>query len=415
MYDPNLRARLMRFASSLPAGSPARASLVAHLKVADMAYDIWARVQILGGAFKVPSANLKRGRPLAVLQDLAGQLPPEARAEWANNRVDYKLYEKLSAGVRQVIPEPRQTVKWRGQTVPIEGTVHPNEIVNNLSAGVTLSGQETDSIFYQLGRSKKDAIADGVYSPADAAKEIFYNSRRRAKDFFKKKDVLRESEAYDIGGDGDDDESLNYSEMLTESGAAELVSVMFDTAQGRAVLQKLDRLIDFTGADQQRAVWEALKENPALIDSNVELAKAYTERTGKSVSPQGVGQLKNKVLVRLAQTVADHPELVGDKDLLVELSTLRRASKKARLATLLRKADHAIVEHAQTRGKTAARYSRDPYWMVAKYPGVDKNGKPFRAGERVFYYPSGKIILTGKEAEAAARDFAAHAFDEDGY
>lgn len=65
--------------------------------------------------------------------------------------------------------------------------------------------------------------------------------------------------------------------------------------------------------------------------------------------------------------------------------------------------------------RQAARYSRDPYWMTAKYSGVDKNGKPFRAGERVFYYPNGKVILTGKEAEAAARDFDAARFDEDGY
>ena len=482
MYDPTLRASLVRLASSLPAGSPARASLVAHLKVADMAFDIWARVQVLGGAFKVPPAQLTRGRPLAVLQDLAGRLPPEAHAAWANNRTDFKLYEKLNAGVRQVIPEPK-TVKVKGKSLTTEGQIHPNEVVNNLSAGVTLSGQETESIFYQLGKSKKDAIADGVYLPDDAAKDIFYNSRRRAKDFFKKKDVLRESEGFDSGGSEDEDEGLNYSEMLTESGAADLVSVMFDTAQGRAVLQKLDRLIDFTGAEQQRLVWDALKENPALIDSNVGLAQAYLERTGKSVSPQGVGQLKNKVLVRLAQTVADHPELVGDKDLLVELSSLRRASKKKRLAALLRKADLAIVKYAydadmlkdalglmkdfdttardladildarvggegsvsdafgsaadlsrwlrgpmskefdthdkafrtQARGKSAARYSRDPYWMTAKYPGKDKNGKPFRAGERVFYYPLTKTVLTGAEAEAAARDFAAHAFDEDGY
>ena len=482
MYDPTLRASLVRLASSLPAGSPARASLVAHLKVADMAFDIWARVQVLGGAFKVPPAQLTRGRPLAVLQDLAGRLPPEAHAAWANNRTDFKLYEKLNAGVRQVIPEPK-TVKVKGKSLTTEGQIHPNEVVNNLSAGVTLSGQETESIFYQLGKSKKDAIADGVYLPDDAAKDIFYNSRRRAKDFFKKKDVLRESEGFDSGGSEDEDEGLNYSEMLTESGAADLVSVMFDTAQGRAVLQKLDRLIDFTGAEQQRLVWDALKENPALIDSNVGLAQAYLERTGKSVSPQGVGQLKNKVLVRLAQTVADHPELVGDKDLLVELSSLRRASKKKRLAALLRKADLAIVKYAydadmlkdalglmkdfdttardladildarvggegsvsdafgsaadlsrwlrgpmskefnthdkafraQARGKSAARYSRDPYWMTAKYPGKDKNGKPFRAGERVFYYPLTKTVLTGAEAEAAARDFDAARFDEDGY
>lgn len=346
MYDPTDRAFLVRLASSLPAGSTARASLMAHLKVADMAFDIWARVQILGGAFKVPPEQLKRGRPLAVLQDLAGRLPPEARAAWVNNRTDFKLYEKLSAGVRQVIPEPKATAKVKGKTVTMEGQIHPNEVVNNLSAGVTFSGQETESIFYQLGKSKKDAIADGVYFPDDAAKDIFYNSRRRAKDFFKKKDVLRESEGFDSGGGGEDDEGLNYSEILTESEAADLVSVMFDTTQGRAVLQKLDRLIDFTGAEQQRLVWDALKENPALIDSNVGLAQAYSERTGKSVSPQGVGQLKNKVLVRIVQAVEDHPELVGEKDLLVELSSLRRASKKKRLAALMRKADLALVKYA---------------------------------------------------------------------
>jgi hypothetical protein len=65
--------------------------------------------------------------------------------------------------------------------------------------------------------------------------------------------------------------------------------------------------------------------------------------------------------------------------------------------------------------KTAARYSRDPYWLTAKYPGVDKNGNPFKKGDRVFYYPIGKVVLTGKEAEAAARDFEARRFDEEGY
>lgn len=75
----------------------------------------------------------------------------------------------------------------------------------------------------------------------------------------------------------------------------------------------------------------------------------------------------------------------------------------------------SVLAVREQMGRQAARYSRDPYWMTAKYSGVDKNGKPFRAGERVFYYPNGKVILTGKEAEAAARDFDAARFDEDGY
>jgi hypothetical protein len=57
----------------------------------------------------------------------------------------------------------------------------------------------------------------------------------------------------------------------------------------------------------------------------------------------------------------------------------------------------------------------DPYWMTAKYPGKDKDGKPFKKGEKVFYYPRTKTILTGPEAEKAAREFASAASDEDFY
>lgn len=71
-----------------------------------------------------------------------------------------------------------------------------------------------------------------------------------------------------------------------------------------------------------------------------------------------------------------------------------------------------VVEQAR-KGRTAARYSRDPYWITAKYPGVDKKGRPFKPGERVFYYPLDKTFLAGADAQAAARDFEAHAFDED--
>ena len=329
MYDTKILNGLVRLASSLPVGSPARASLMAHVKVADMGFDLWARIQILGGAFKVPSAQLTRGRPLAVLQDLAGRLPPEARAEWSDNRTNYKLYEALRKGVRQTIRNSEQA----------------DDVVGNLVAGTTLSGQDTDNLFYQLGRSKKEAILAGKFLPENAASDIFYNARRRAKDLFKKKDVLRESEGFD---GGDEDEGNSLAETLSQSAPAELVTLLFDTAQGRAVLQKLDRLVDFSGADQQQFVWDALKEDLALIDSNMGLAKAYLERTGKSISPQGVGQLKNKVLARLARTLADNPELLGDVEMLQELSSLRRASKKNRLAKLLRQAD--LVRRAYDKG-----------------------------------------------------------------
>lgn len=54
----------------------------------------------------------------------------------------------------------------------------------------------------------------------------------------------------------------------------------------------------------------------------------------------------------------------------------------------------------------------DPYWMVAKYPGKDHKGNPFKKGDRVFYYPRTKAILTGEEAQQASRDFDAARFDE---
>jgi len=60
--------------------------------------------------------------------------------------------------------------------------------------------------------------------------------------------------------------------------------------------------------------------------------------------------------------------------------------------------------------KTAV--SGDPYWMVSRYPGRDQNGKPFKKGDKVFYYPRTKTFLTGPEAEQASRDFQAARSDE---
>ena len=66
--------------------------------------------------------------------------------------------------------------------------------------------------------------------------------------------------------------------------------------------------------------------------------------------------------------------------------------------------------------KLAGRFrGGDPYWMTAKYPGRDKNGTPFPKGTKVFYYPSTKTFLIGREAEEAARDFQSHKQDEDFY
>lgn len=57
-------------------------------------------------------------------------------------------------------------------------------------------------------------------------------------------------------------------------------------------------------------------------------------------------------------------------------------------------------------------YPRDPFWLTAKYAGVDVDGKPFKKGEKVFYYPNNRTFLTGAKAEKASREFEAARQDE---
>ena len=73
------------------------------------------------------------------------------------------------------------------------------------------------------------------------------------------------------------------------------------------------------------------------------------------------------------------------------------------------------------------RYKDDPFWMKSKYDGVSgeqrlpvqrrlrKGGVKFKKGDEILYYPKGKVIMVGKEAEKAWRDFQAAAQDEDFY
>jgi hypothetical protein len=73
------------------------------------------------------------------------------------------------------------------------------------------------------------------------------------------------------------------------------------------------------------------------------------------------------------------------------------------------------------------KYKGDPYWFKAKRDGVSgeqrlpeqrrfkKGGERFKKGDEVLFFPKGKIILVGKKAEQAWRDFEASASDEDFY
>lgn len=57
-------------------------------------------------------------------------------------------------------------------------------------------------------------------------------------------------------------------------------------------------------------------------------------------------------------------------------------------------------------------YRDDPRWITARFPGVDRHGRAFIKGARVFFYPRSKTILTGEEADQASRDFEAARADE---
>jgi len=59
-------------------------------------------------------------------------------------------------------------------------------------------------------------------------------------------------------------------------------------------------------------------------------------------------------------------------------------------------------------------YSGDPRWMAAKYAGVDSEGKPFKKGDEILYWPRTKKVMTGAKADQAWLDFLSAKGDEEG-
>jgi hypothetical protein len=65
-----------------------------------------------------------------------------------------------------------------------------------------------------------------------------------------------------------------------------------------------------------------------------------------------------------------------------------------------------------------ARYSKDPYWTVARFPSkCAKCGDEIKAGAKIFYYPATRSVYCEKPGcgGAADADFQQTAFDEDVY
>jgi hypothetical protein len=65
-----------------------------------------------------------------------------------------------------------------------------------------------------------------------------------------------------------------------------------------------------------------------------------------------------------------------------------------------------------TGARTMRNRNQSPYWTTAKFNSQDAHGNPVKKGDRIFYYPSTRTVLTGEAAEQAARDLDAARFDE---
>jgi hypothetical protein len=64
-----------------------------------------------------------------------------------------------------------------------------------------------------------------------------------------------------------------------------------------------------------------------------------------------------------------------------------------------------------------AKYRFDPRWITVRFKGSACPGckRPIQPGERAFYYPQDRSLYCDGDdcGEAASREFAARAFDED--
>jgi hypothetical protein len=66
------------------------------------------------------------------------------------------------------------------------------------------------------------------------------------------------------------------------------------------------------------------------------------------------------------------------------------------------------------------RFKSDPKWITVRYPvrcAKSACEVPITAGERAVYYPEERSLYGSRcgHGEEAAREFAAHRRDEDGY
>lgn len=334
MYSPALHMRLASLAASLPAGSPARRDLVAHLKIANAEFNLFTRLCILLGAAGHPFTEVARASREGArglvnrIQSLQAELPT-LDPEWFDPRgVHYPdFYNAMYGAALRRVRDPDKAM----------------ELVSAATAG---GSDAAGNLPYQLGRSRKER---GLTDLKAAANALAKNISMRGLDTLRQETTQSFRDvSFDPTG-GEEDDGKSFAESLTQSGEMGLFDLILNSTEGRKVLQIIDSELNFSGKPKQEAAWEAIKEDPSLISSNERLADAMAERTGERNTPQAAGAAKHNVLRQVQNIAEDSPAVERELSMIAELSRLRRASaKKKRLASLLRAAD--TIKHAYDKG-----------------------------------------------------------------
>jgi len=183
-------------------------------------------------------------------------------------------------------------------------------------------------------------------------------------------------------------------------------------------LFKLDKALAATALAASRLDYEELKTQlkPEKVEELEDVLRntrlRQIDRRSPFIQPLPEGQ--PRMATELA--IRDINELTANLEhILLEVARLRKSIPpqmqdqvediQSLAAKSLKKIKHSY--------KVIARYvPRDPHWLEARYPGKAQDGTPFKAGDRVLYFPNNKTFLVGPKAEAAWRRFQTEVADE---
>lgn len=345
MHFFSAHAALVRLASRLPKGSPAHRSVVAQFTDLKQQFNLFTRLSILLGATGAPFAEVAQaGREgthglknrLIRLQAETPGLDPE----WFEGDMLSPDFYKALLGAA---------------TKRLRDTDAAQSLVSDATVGAT---DASGNLAYQLGKSRK---VEGLSTPLAAANSLAKNISIRGIDVLRRNKVREQDTPFDSPTETDD-RGRGFAESYVPATYLEDYFLnLFHSPGGRTILRLLDREFN-PGGPAQQIVWEAIKEDPALLTSNMDLARAYEERMGKAISPQRAGQLKQSVLDGARTVTETNPEIRWQMSVLNEASRLniRRSAKKQRLAAVMQEADRAIAQH--TRAKRAS--PEDTVWDV---------------------------------------------------